>query len=106
MTSKEPSCLGFRILGKHPLDCKQLCLTFQYLLSVYHPQSNSAVERTNSIILQGFGIYCKDQQDDWQEILLSVMMTHRMKSYSGTTKFKVNGSYRENMQNCTCGARM
>ena len=58
-----------------------MCELFQitrYFTSSYHPQSNSTVERANSIILQAFRIYCKDKQDDWPEILPSVMMAHRM----------------------------
>ena len=58
-----------------------MCELFQitrHFTSSYHPQCNSMVERANSIILQAFRIYCKDQQDDWPEILPSVMMAHRM----------------------------
>ena len=58
-----------------------MCELFQitrHYCSSYHPQSNSHVERANSIILQAFRIYCKDKQDDWPEILPSVMMAHRM----------------------------
>ena len=42
------------------------------------PQCNSAMERANSVIPQGFRTYCKDKQDDWPEILPSIMMAHRM----------------------------
>ena len=52
--------------------------SFKSQVSAYHPATNSVVERANSIILQGFRMYCKDQQDDWPEILPSVMMAHRM----------------------------
>ena len=58
-----------------------MCDLFQitrHYVSAYHPATNSVVERANSIILQGFRMYCKDQQDDWPEILPSVMMAHRM----------------------------
>ena len=58
-----------------------MCELFQitrHYVSAYHPATNSGVERANSIILQGFRMYCKDQQDDWPEILPSVMMAHRM----------------------------
>ena len=58
-----------------------MCELFQitrHYVSAYHPATNSVVERANSIILQGFRMYCKDQQDDWPEILPSVMMAHRM----------------------------
>ena len=58
-----------------------MCECFQitrHFISLYHPQCNSTVERHNSVILQAFRIYCKDQQDDWPEILPSVMMAHRM----------------------------
>ena len=58
-----------------------MCELFQitrHYVSAYHPATNLVVELTNSIILQGFRMYCKDQQDDWQEILPSVMMAHRM----------------------------
>ena len=58
-----------------------MCELFQItrcFTSSYHPQSNSTVERANSIILQAFRIYCKDKQDDWPEILPSVMMAHRI----------------------------
>ena len=58
-----------------------MCELFQitkYFTSSYHPQCNITVERANSIKLQAFRIYCKDKQEDWPEILLSVMMAHRM----------------------------
>ena len=58
-----------------------MCELFQitrHHVSAYHPATNSVVERANSIILQGFRMYCKDQQDDWPEILPSIMMAHRM----------------------------
>ena len=58
-----------------------MCELFQitrYFTSSYHPQCNSTVERANSIILQAFRIYCIDKQEDWPEILPSVMMVHRM----------------------------
>ena len=58
-----------------------MCELFQitkHFTSSYHPQCNSTVEKANSIILQAFRIYCKDKQDDWPEILPSVMMAHRM----------------------------
>ena len=58
-----------------------MCELFQitrHYVSAYHPATNAVVERANSIILQGFRMYCKDQQDDWPEILPSVMMAHRM----------------------------
>ena len=50
----------------------------RHYVSPYHTATNSAIERANSIILQGFWIYCKDQQDDWPKILPSVTMAHRM----------------------------
>ena len=58
-----------------------MCELFQitkHFTSSYHPQCNSTVERANATILQAFRIYCKDKQDDWPEILPSVMMAHRM----------------------------
>ena len=58
-----------------------MCELFQiirHFTSSYHPQCNSTVERANSVILQGFRTYCKDKQDDWPEILPSIMMAHRM----------------------------
>ena len=58
-----------------------MCELFQitrHYVSAYHPATNSVVERANSIILQGFRMYCKDQQDDWPEILPSIMMANRM----------------------------
>ena len=54
-------------------------ITRHYVLA-YHPATNSAIEKANSIILEGFWTYCKDQQHDWRKILPSVMMAHRMTS--------------------------
>ena len=56
----------------------ELFQTTRHYVSAYHPATNSAIERTNSILLQGFRMNCKDQQDDWPKILLSVMMAHTM----------------------------
>ena len=58
-----------------------MCELFQitrHFTSSYHPQCNSTLERANATILQAFRIYCKDKQDDWPEILPSIMMAHRI----------------------------
>ncbi|CAC5410016.1 unnamed protein product [Mytilus coruscus] len=37
----------------------------RHLTSSYHPQTNGACERMNSVILQTLRAYTRDQQDDW-----------------------------------------
>ena len=44
------------------------------------------VERANSVILQAFRLYCKDKQDDWPEILPSIMMAYRMTPSTQSTQ--------------------
>ena len=60
---------------------KALCELFQitrFYTSSYRPLLNGAVERMNSVILQSLHLYCTGQQDDWPELLSSIMMAYRM----------------------------
>jgi len=59
---------------------KALCELFsvtKHLTSSYHPQTNGAVERMNSVVLQALRVYTKNQQDDWPELLPGIMMAYR-----------------------------
>ena len=58
----------------------ELCQIFQITkitTSSYHPQTNAACERMNSVILQGLRAYCKPDQSNWHEILPSIMLAYR-----------------------------
>ena len=45
--------------------------------SSYHPQTNSAVERFNSVIAQSIRACCKLDQKDWPDLLPGIMMSYR-----------------------------
>ena len=49
----------------------------QIKTSPYHPQTNASCERMNSYILQGLRAFCTENQDNWHEILPSVMLAYR-----------------------------
>lgn len=69
---------------------KALCELFQitrYYTSSYRPQLNGSVERMNSVILQSLRLYCKGKQDDWPELLPSIMMAYRMTPVTQSTKY-------------------
>lgn len=60
---------------------KELCKIFEVTkvaTSSYHPQTNSTVERLNSVILQTLRMYIDDKQSNWPDLLSSVMMAYRM----------------------------
>ena len=68
---------------------KALCELFQitrYYTSSYRPLFNGAIERMNSVILQALRIYCKGQQDDWPDLLPSIMMAYRMTPATQSTQ--------------------
>lgn len=48
--------------------CKMFNIT-QHFTSSYHPQSNVACERMNSLIAQSLRSYCTQQQSNWPDIL-------------------------------------
>ena len=69
---------------------KTLCELFQitrYYTSSYRPLLNGCVERINSRILQAIPIYFKGKQDDWVDLLTSIMMAYRMTPATQSTKF-------------------
>ena len=69
---------------------KALCELFQitrYYTSSYRPLLNGSVERMNSVILQALRIYCKGKQDDWVDLLPSIMMAYRMTPATQSTQF-------------------
>ncbi|XP_053389855.1 protein NYNRIN-like [Mercenaria mercenaria] len=68
---------------------KALCELFQitrFYTSSYRPLLNGSVERMNSVILQSLRLYCKGQQDDWPELLPSIMMAYRMTPATQSTQ--------------------
>jgi hypothetical protein len=69
---------------------KALCELFQitrYYTSSYRPLMNGSVERMNSVILQSLRLYCTGKQDDWPELLPSIMMAYRMTPATQSTKY-------------------
>jgi len=59
----------------------------QHFTSSYHPQSNVACERMNSLIAQSLRSYCTQQQSNWPDILPSIMMAFRMSPCTQSTGF-------------------
>jgi transposase InsO family protein len=60
---------------------KSLCDIFQITklaTSSYHAQTNSHVERFNSVICQTLRAYCDKDQDNWPDIIPSIMLAYRM----------------------------
>lgn len=66
--------------------CKMFNIT-QHFTSSYHPQSNVACERINSLIAQFLRSYCTQQQSNWPDILPSIMMGFRMSPCTQSTGF-------------------
>ena len=59
---------------------KSLCNIFQITkinTSAYHPQTNSACERFNSVIAQSLRAYCNEKHSNWPDLVQSVMMAFR-----------------------------
>ena len=66
---------------------KELCNLFQITkieTSSYHPQTNATVERLNSFILQTLRMYVNRNQDNWPDLLPSIMMAYRMSPNAST----------------------
>ena len=69
---------------------KTLCDMFQIrkaTISTYHPQSNSSVERMNSVVLQCLRTLCAKCPTKWDTYLSSVMMAYRMSPSLNSTGF-------------------
>ena len=67
-----------------------LCEIFQvtrHHTSSYHPQTNSACERMNSVIAQSLRAYCHENQKDWPQKLPGIMMAYRMGISTQSTQF-------------------
>ena len=67
-----------------------LCEIFQvtrHHTSSYHPQTNSACERMNSVIAQSLRAYCNKNQLDWPEKLPGIMMAYRMGISTQSTQY-------------------
>lgn len=57
-----------------------LCEIFditRHKTSSYHPQTNSACKRQNSVIAQSLRAFCKSHPEKWPKYLPSVMMAFR-----------------------------
>ena len=66
-----------------------LCELFQvtrHHTSSFHPESNSAAERTNSTLAQALRSYCNVEQTNWHKQLPAIMMAFR-NAQSATTGF-------------------
>ena len=59
----------------------------RHLTSSYRPQTNGAVERMNSVIVQALRAYTKDQQDDWIDVLPGIMMAYRATPATQSTHY-------------------
>ncbi len=69
---------------------KELCKIFEITkvqTSSYHPESNSACERMNSVILQALRSYVSKDQEDWPQMLQSIMMSYRITPATQSTQF-------------------
>ena len=58
-----------------------LCVLFEVTLlrtSSFHPKTNGICEQQNSTLAQCLRAYCHENQDQWSELLPSVMMAFRM----------------------------
>lgn len=66
--------------------CKLFNVTRHYTSS-YHPQSNVACERLNSTIAQSLRAYCSEEQQNWPNILPSIMMAFRMSPSTQSSHF-------------------
>ncbi|CAC5378615.1 unnamed protein product [Mytilus coruscus] len=58
-----------------------------HLTSAYHPQTNGACERMNSVILQALRAYTRDQQDDWYDLLPGILMAYRATPATQSTDY-------------------
>lgn len=54
----------------------------------YHPQSNSPVERYNSVISQCLRAYIDKEQNNWRKLLPSVLMSFRRSPCKESTQFR------------------
>lgn len=54
----------------------------------YHPQSNSPVERYNSVISQCLRAYIDKEQNNWPKLLPSVLMSFRRSPCKESTQFR------------------
>jgi len=50
----------------------------RYHTSAYHPQSNSTVERSNSILAKALSAYVDENQSNWAKLLPSIMYSFRV----------------------------
>ena len=67
-----------------------LCALFEVTrirTSSFHPQTNSICEWHNSTLAQCLRAYCHENQDQWSELLPSVMMAFRMTPGVQTTGY-------------------
>lgn len=67
-----------------------LCEIFditRHKTSSYHPQTNSACERQNSVIAQSLRAFCESAPEKWPKILPSVMMSFRKSPCTQSTEF-------------------
>ena len=67
-----------------------LCGIFQVTrirTSSFHPQKNGLCERQNATISQTLRAYCQEHQDNWHELLPSIMMAFRMSPGVQTTGY-------------------
>ena len=55
--------------------------------SSYHPQTNSAVERMNSVISQSIRTYCNLNQKNWPSFLPGIMMAYRATPCTQSTQY-------------------
>ena len=66
--------------------CKYLNIK-QYRTSAYHPMTNSACERTNSVIAQMLRMYVNKDQENWAELLPTISMCYRASVSTESTKY-------------------
>ena len=68
----------------------ELCQFFQITksaVSAYHPASNGLVERGNSSIISALRMFANDEQDNWPELLPSIMLAYRASPATQSTNF-------------------
>lgn len=78
--------------GQHFLSkiVSALCEIFditRHKTSCYHPQTNSACERQNSVIAQSLRAFCESHPEKWPKYLPSVMMALRKSPCNQSTEF-------------------
>ena len=67
-----------------------LCEIFhvkRHYTSSYHPQTNSTVERYNSVLAQCLRAYCSKNHNDWPTFLPGIMMAFRMSPATESTDY-------------------